>query len=98
LDYPCRDEAVEIGRDAAGDRGQREYADGATEDRARSETVGQPAACRNKDGQRQHIGGDADTELDRTNAKGLCHARQRSCDNGAVERLHEESSRDDQSD
>ena len=98
LNHARRDEAVEIRSDATGDRSQREDADGAAEDRSRSEAVGQPAARRNEDRKRQHIGGDADTELDCTDAKRLRHARQRGRDHGTVERLHEEGSRDNQRD
>jgi len=90
------DETVKIGAEPAGGRGNREHGDGGAEHGAGPKASGHPAAGRNEDRDREHIGGDADAEMDGAVGERDRHVRQRGRDHGAVKVFHEERRGDDE--
>ena len=97
---PCNDarqhELLSASRERAADRAEHEDDDGRDEDGAGAETVGDPAAGRNEDGERQQIGGDRELERERARADIGRDGRQRRRDDGRVHVFHEHGRGDDQ--
>ena len=77
----------------AGQRAQGKQQDGGQIDAAGAESVRQPAGGGNEQRHRQHVGDDHRLHLQRALAQGLGHAGQGGVEDGAIQRLHEETDR-----
>ncbi|PAV70698.1 hypothetical protein WR25_02530 [Diploscapter pachys] len=82
----------------AGDRTEQEHDDRPAEDAARAEAVGQRAACRDEQGERQQIAGEREAEAGGGRAEIAGHGGQGDGQHGPVELLHEQRGGDDQRD
>ena len=91
-------ELIERARQRAADRAEHEHDDGDAEDIARAEAVGDPAARRNENGEREQIRRDGKFQRQRIGAERLRDGRQRGRDHRRVHVFHEQRDRDDQRD
>ena len=93
LQHPGRHQQRQGIGQGAGQRAQTEQGDGPQIDAAGAESVRQPAGGGDEQRHRQHVGDDHGLHLQRALPQGLCHARQRRVEDGAIESLHEEADR-----
>ena len=98
LQHPHRQQHAEAVGHAAQRRAEGEDAERQSEDPARAEPVGEPAADRDEHGQGQDIGGHRQIQPQRRGVQAGRHVRDGGGDDGGVELLHQEGDGDDHRD
>ena len=79
LEDAARDEQMEVARDAAEERAEREDADRRREDAARAEAIGDPAADRDEDREAQRVAREHRLHAERRDVERARHRWARPC-------------------
>ncbi len=93
LQDPAEHQHMNVRRDAAEERPDREQPDRPCKDPARAEPIRHPAADRDEDREAQRVAGEHRLHAQRRHAERRRDCRHRRVQDGGVERLHEEGDR-----